>query len=90
MQKVQIDLFEMETVNPAKKWFADQGFTLPLSLLIILDSFLQSGTIPRSLQGRVDQRMPVEGGDERAWIGEYVRVRHEWYSDKVPGVLMAR
>ncbi|SRR5258708_4308401 len=78
MQEVQDEFFSSETWAPAKRWADENGFTLPLSMLIIDDSFLQSGGILQFLRERFDQVPPARGGDEKAWIRAYTKTRHNW------------
>jgi chitosanase len=78
MQKAQDDVFEQETWAPAKAWADQNGFTLPLSLLVIADSFLQSGSMLSFLRNRFVERVPARGGLEKSWIRAYVTVRHSW------------
>ena len=54
------------------------GFTLPLSLLVIYDSYIHSGSVPVFLRERFSERPPVNGGDEKAWITAYINVRYSW------------
>jgi chitosanase len=78
MQQVQDSLFESETWTPALNWAKIEGFTLALSLLVISDSFLQSGEIPTFLRDQFAAVPPIDGGDEKTWITEYTAVRNNW------------
>jgi chitosanase len=78
MQQAQDDIFEQETWLPAKAWADQNGFSLPLSLLVIADSFLQSGGMLSFLRNRFVERTPARGGLEKSWIRAYVTVRHAW------------
>lgn len=69
------------------KWAKDNGFVLPLSLLVIQDSMLQSGSILDLLRKRFPAKTPANGGDEKEWITEYVTVRHEWLKNHTRKVL---
>jgi chitosanase len=80
MRAAQDEIFDSETWGPAKKWFDSEGFTLPLSMLVIDDSFLQSGSILSFLRERFEEVPPARGGDEKAWIRAYTEVRHKWLS----------
>jgi chitosanase len=59
-------------------WCDDNGFTLPLSALVIYDSFIHSGSILGFLRKRFPEMPPAKGGDEKRWIGQYVNARHQW------------
>lgn len=78
MKKCQDDLFDVKYYQPAYQWFLDNGFTLPLSMLVIYDSRIHSGGILSFLRKRFSTNVPVNGGDEKEWIGNYVDVRGKW------------
>jgi chitosanase len=81
MQQVQDQFFDDRYFDPAMAWADANGFTLPLSALVIYDSFIHSGGILKFLRRRFPEVPPANGGDERAWITAYVRTRHAWLSD---------
>lgn len=81
MQRVQDKFFDDVYWNPAYKWFHNNGFTLPLSMLVIFDSFIHSGSILSFLRNRFKEVVPVNGGREKEWISEYVRVRKSWLAN---------
>ena len=78
MRNAQDDLFDSYYYMPALGWFNAMGFTLPLSLLVIYDSHIHSGSVPDFLRKRFPATPPIKGGDEKTWIKQYVDVRHEW------------
>ncbi|WP_276134562.1 chitosanase [Polluticoccus soli] len=78
MRDAQDQLFDSYYYLPALGWFNAMGFTLPLSLLVIYDSHIHSGSIPDFLRKRFPAVPPVRGGDEKTWIKQYVDTRHEW------------
>ncbi len=78
MQQCQDGLFEEKYYRPAFNWFSNNGFTLPLSMLVVYDSFIHSGTVLPFLRKRFNVNTPATGGDEKEWIKSYVQVRHEW------------
>ncbi|HEX6100998.1 MAG TPA: chitosanase [Thermoanaerobaculia bacterium] len=78
MRAVQDAFFEREYFVPALRWATDHGFTLPLSVLVIYDSFIHSGSILPILLHAIPERSPASGGDERAWTAAYVKARHAW------------
>jgi len=55
-------------------------FHEPLSMLVIFDSFIQSGSVPMHLRVRFTARPPAYGGAEKVWTSAYVDVRHKWLS----------
>lgn len=81
MQKTQDKFFDGVYWNPAYKWFHNNGFTLPLSMLVIFDSFIHSGSILSFLRNRFKEGVPANGGSEKTWISEYVRVRRSWLAN---------
>jgi chitosanase len=86
MQQIQDTFFDKRYFQPAMKWADQNKFTLPLSALVIYDSFIHSGSIPDFLRKRFPEVPPVKGGDEKTWIKQYVDVRHKWlatHSNKI-------
>lgn len=86
MKSAQDDMFARLYFEPAVHFFSAEGFTLPLSLLVIYDSFIHSGGIPAFLRSRFPARTPRYGGLEKEWIIQYVKVRQDWlatHSNKV-------
>ena len=81
MQTVQEDFFDLRYFQPALQWFKSNGFTLPLSLLVIFDSFIHSGSIRESLRKKFPEYPPNMGGDEKQWITQYTAARHAWLSN---------
>lgn len=82
MQAAQDEFFDDYYWKPAYKFFEENGFTLPLSMLVIYDSQIHSGgintKIGRSLRSRFKEAIPKNGGREKAWILQYVKARHNW------------
>lgn len=78
MRQAQDELFEIYYFQPAYIWFDGHKFTKALSLLVIYDSFIHSGSILGFLRQRFAERPPLNGGNERKWIEQYVAARHEW------------
>ena len=80
MQQTQDAVFDYRYFQPAFKYFQDNGFSLPLSLLVIFDSYVHSGKMLDNLISKVSEKLPREGGNEKAWIKAYVQARYEWLS----------
>jgi chitosanase len=78
MHTVQDAFFLKHYFNPAQSWFTKNGFTLPLSLLVVYDSYVHSGSIPDFLRNKFAEKVPVNGGNEKEWIQEYVDARDTW------------
>lgn len=78
MAQTQDVFFDRRYFQPAMKWATEHGFTKPLSMLVIYDSFVHSGGILGFLRARFAERVPSEGGNEKKWIHDYVEVRHNW------------
>ncbi len=81
MRETQDRFFDRRYFTPAMAWAATRGFTLPLSALVIYDSFIHSGSILDFLRSRFPERPPAQGGDEKTWIRQYVDVRHGWLTN---------
>lgn len=78
MKQVQDQFFERYYFQPALAFFTHHRFTTALSLLVIYDSFIHSGSILKILRQRFSELPPLQGGDEKTWIEQYVNTRHEW------------
>jgi chitosanase len=78
MRRTQDEFFDLAYYNPAFEFFTKNGFELPLSLLVIYDSYIHSGGILQSLRKRFGEYPPAKGGDEKKWITSYVDIRHQW------------
>ncbi len=80
MRELQDSFFEKEYFEPALLWATQQGFTLPLSMLVIYDSYIHSGQIRDDIRKAFPERPPVRGGDEKTWIAQYLQARENWLS----------
>lgn len=86
MLRTQQEFFESRFWQPAAKWAEEHGLILPLSMLVVYDSWIHSGGILRHLRSRFPESPPSSGGDEKTWVTKYVEVRHAWlsgHSDKL-------
>lgn len=81
MQEAQDEVFNEEYLGPAIMWAADRGFVLPLSVAVVADSYLHSGSMKAKIMGRFPEKKPVDGGDEQDWIRAYVAARKDWLHD---------
>lgn len=78
MRDTQDVFFDKVYFQPAKQWADTNGFTRALSMLVIYDSFIHSGRILEFLRSRFPEPVPARGGNEQAWIKQYVDVRNHW------------
>ena len=78
MRRVQDAFFDDTYFVPAMRWADQNGFTLPLSVLVIYDSFIHSGSILSLIRHMFPEKTPATGADERAWTGAYVKARNAW------------
>lgn len=81
MQKTQDRFFDELYYQPAYNWFSGMKFTYALSLLVIYDSFIHSGTVPSWLRERFPEPVPKNGGNEQTWVAQYVNSRHNWLAN---------
>lgn len=81
MRETQDVFFEQVYFNRAMKWADDNGFTLPLSGLVIYDSYIHSGSILNALRERFPEKTPTNGGKEEKWIEQYVTTRLQWLKE---------
>lgn len=78
MRATQDAFFDKAYFTPARKWADANGFSQALSMLVIYDSFIHSGSILPLLRSRFPEKPPAKGGDEKTWILQYVTVRNAW------------
>jgi chitosanase len=87
MAEVQDAFFEKTYFSPAMAWADHNGFTLPLSALVIYDSFVHSGSILSVIRNAFAERTPSAGGDEKAWVRGYVFARNAWLASNVRAIV---
>jgi chitosanase len=87
MKEAQDDFFDEHYWKPAFEFFKDNGFTQPLSMLVIYDSFIHSGGILNFLRNRFPAKTPSKGGNEKEWIEQYLNVRHSWLANHYNQIL---
>ena len=78
MVRTQDEFFDAHYYSPALGFFQQNEFTLPLSLLVIYDSYIHSGRVPAYLRKRFGETTPIQGGTETTWTSTYVDIRHQW------------
>ncbi|MEJ2103656.1 MAG: chitosanase [Ignavibacteriaceae bacterium] len=78
MHSTQDKFFDKFYWQPAVEWAKRNEFKLALSMLVIYDSYIHSGSILMFLRKRFKEFPPVRGGDEKKWITSYVDIRHQW------------
>jgi chitosanase len=87
MHAAQDEVFARYYFDPAMHFADGEGFVLPLSLLVVYDSWIHSGGIFGFLRQQFAEMTPAHGGDERRWVTQYVNVRHQWLSARYPGTV---
>lgn len=86
MEMCQEEAFNEMYIDPALAWCKKGGLVLPLSQLVIADSFLHSGSILPFLRNKFSETLPSSGGDEKAWTQAYTKTRRDWlktHSNKI-------
>lgn len=78
MRRTQDQFFDEVYFRPAMRWADQNGFVLPLSALVIYDSFIHSGSILWAIRNMFPESPPSAGGNERAWTSAYINARHRW------------
>lgn len=76
MKKTQDSFFDKVYWTKAFNFFKDNGFTNPLSLLVIYDSFIHGGL--SIVRKKFSEKTPASGGDEKKWISNYCLARRSW------------
>ena len=81
MKECQEQAYDDMYITPAYNFCDKNKLELPLSKLVICDSYLQSGSILSSLRNSFSESVPVNGGDEKVWIESYCKVRKKWLAN---------
>lgn len=81
MQKAQDEFFEQKYFKPAMKWADAGGLILPLSALVVYDSFIHSGGILWTIRSMFPELLPSAGSNEIEWTTAYVDARHKWLAN---------
>lgn len=89
MRQIQDQFFNEVYFDPAMRWADNHGFKLPLSAMIIYDSFIHSGGILWLLRQKFPEDPPSHGGDEKAWIRAYTEARHQWLKNHAKQIVGA-
>lgn len=82
----QEEAFNEMYIDPALAWCKKGGLVLPLSQLVVADSFLHSGSILPFLRNKFSETLPAAGGNEKAWVTAYTKTRRDWlknHTDKI-------
>lgn len=79
MQQAQDEVFDENYFKPAVKHAEKLGLTKALSLLVMYDTCIHSGPgrVPSHCE-KITEPTPRSGGDEKAYITQYVAVRRAW------------
>lgn len=80
MQACQEQAYDSMYITPALTWCSKNNLTLPLSKLVIADSYLQSGSILNIIRNSFTEKIPSNGGDEKSWVTAYCKARKHWLS----------
>lgn len=83
MQNLQEHEFDKLYINPALTWCDNKHIVLPLSKLVVADSYLHSGSMLKTIRNQFSEVTPVDGGDERAWITAYCKARKQWLANNI-------
>lgn len=78
MQECQRKLTERWYFGPAKVWAESNGFEQALSMLVIFDSYVNSGSIRKDIRATFPAVPPSSGGSETQWTAQYVGARAGW------------
>lgn len=78
MRQTQDHFFDIVYYTPALQFFDGYKFILALSMLVIYDSYIHSGSVPGFLRQRFTEVPPAMGGNEKKWITDYTMARNNW------------
>lgn len=79
MRKVQDDIYKRLFFDPAYHFFLAEGFTYPLSLLVLFDTFVHTG--PNSMpliRLKFKEPTPAFGGEEKKWIKGFIEAKRDY------------
>lgn len=77
-RQAEDSVYDKQYWNHGQTWFDKGKFTKLLSMAVIQDSMLQSGSVPTWLCNRFPNKTPINGGDEEAWVKAYIKTRDYW------------
>ena len=80
MKDAQDRVFLAAYLNPALAWAQREGFKLPLSYGVAVDSYLHSGKMSAPLVASFAEKTPAHGGDEKRWMIAYLNARKAWFT----------
>jgi hypothetical protein len=84
MRDVQDDVFSRAYFQPAAAYAVALGCVLPLTVLALYDTAIQSGlSRVDKLRPTFPARPPVAGGDERTWTTQLLLARRAWLAGYV-------
>lgn len=78
MRQCEDEIYDEKYWNLAYRFFESNGFTTNLSMAVIMDSFIHSGSILPFLRKRFPATVPSNGGSENEWIRQYLNTRRAW------------
>ena len=87
MQQTQDSFFDTQYWIPAENFFKQNGFTQPLSMLTIYDSYIHSGSVLKVLRAQFNEVVPSAGGNEKKWVEAYLNARNYWLANH-PNVIL--
>jgi chitosanase len=81
MKECQEQAYDDMYINPALAFCDKNKLVLPLSKLVVCDSYLHSGSILTSLRNSFTESVPANGGNEKVWIESYCKARKNWLAN---------
>ena len=78
MKECQEQAYDDMYINPALAFCDKNKLELPLSKLVVCDSYLHSGSILASLRNSFTESVPANGGNEKIWVESYCKARRNW------------
>jgi chitosanase len=87
MKECQEQAYDDMYINPALAFCDKNKLALPLSKLVVCDSYLHSGSILSSLRNSFTESVPANGGDEKVWIESYCKARRNWLATNARTIL---
>lgn len=87
MKECQEQAYDDMYINPALAFCDKNKLDLPLSKLVVCDSYLHSGSILSALRNSFTESVPANGGNEKVWIESYCKARKNWLANHSRAIL---
>jgi chitosanase len=81
MRESEDEIYDKLYWEKTFNWFTINKFKINLSMGVILDSYVHSGSILGFLRDKFKEKVPAAGGNEKKWISAYIKTRRDWLAN---------